>query len=282
MPASLLPHKDINGWVVLITGAGSGIGRLLALRFAGLGCRLVLWDMNQAANEDTAKLLREAKAGAEATTYTVDLSNKDQVYQVAKQVKADVGDVDILVNNAGIVVGKQFLDTSDNLNVKTMEVNTNAHFWTTKAFLPEMLKQNKGHVVTLASTAGLFGAPGLADYCASKFAALGFAESLRLEIAKQKKTGVQTTIVCPGFINTGMFEGFKYRFPLLIPVLEPTYVADKIIDAVITDQTVLCLPRIMYLMVTLKGLLPVTVVDALGEFMGLLETMDDFKGRKQD
>ncbi|GFR75629.1 epidermal retinol dehydrogenase 2-like [Elysia marginata] len=195
---------------------------------------------------------------------------------------ADIGDVDILVNNAGIVTGKPFLDSPDSLNVKTMEVNTMAHFWTVKAFVPQMLQKDKGHVVTIASTAGLFGAPGLTDYCASKFSAVGFGESLRLEIAKQKKEGVKTTLVCPGFIDTGMLEGFKYRFPLIIPVLKPPYVADRIIGAVLTDQSFLCMPRIMHLMIFIKGFLPVTVVDAMGEFMGLLDTMNDFKGRKQD
>ncbi|KAK3800924.1 hypothetical protein RRG08_060269 [Elysia crispata] len=285
MPASLQPQKAISGWTVLISGSGSGIGRLLALRFAALGCRVVLWDMNQAENEKTAHLLRQAALGAQATTYTVDLSNRDQVYRIAGQVKDDVGDVDILVNNAGIVTGRKLLDTSDTadaLMVKTMEVNSISHFWTVKAFLPAMLQRNRGHVVTISSSAGLFGASGLVDYCSSKFAAFGFAESLRLELAKQKKDGIKTTVVCPGFIDTGMFEGFKYRFPILMPILEPPYVADKIIEAVLIDQAWLCLPRSAYLMYYLKGLLPVNATDALGEFMGILDLMDEFKGRKKD
>ena len=119
------------------------------------------------------------------------------------QVKADVGDVDILINNAGIVTGKKFLECSDSLIEKTMQVNTNAHFWvrkivksikrlqvlksnsvpqTVKSFLPSMLQRNRGHVVSIASSAGFFGVTGLADYCASKFAAVGFDESLRNEI----------------------------------------------------------------------------------------------------
>ena len=78
-----------------------------------------------------------------------------------------------------------------------------------KAFLPSMLEKNHGHIVTIASMAGIFGSAGLADYCASKFAAVGFEESLRNELINLNKTGIKTTIVCPYFIKTGMFEGAK-------------------------------------------------------------------------
>ena len=82
---------------------------------------------------------------------------------------------------------------------------------TTKAFLPSMLENNHGQVVTIASSAGLFGVCGLGDYCASKFEAVGFDESLMMELGVTKKTGVHTTVVCPFFINTGMFDGVKTR-----------------------------------------------------------------------
>ena len=87
-----------------------------------------------------------------------------------------------------------------------------AHFWTLKAFLPEMMENNRGHVVQIASSAGLFGVPGLTDYCASKFGAVGVTESLKLELYKQNKD-INVTLVCPYFIATGMFEGVvsKYR-----------------------------------------------------------------------
>ena len=81
----------------------------------------------------------------------------------------------------------------------------------TKAFLPSMLENNHGQVVTIASSAGLFGVCGLGDYCASKFEAVGFDESLMMELGVTKKTGVHTTVVCPFFINTRMFDGVKTR-----------------------------------------------------------------------
>jgi NADPH:quinone reductase-like Zn-dependent oxidoreductase len=127
LPCGWLPRKSVAGDIVLITGSGSGIGRLLAQRFAQLGSRLVLWDINAEGNEETARLVK--KLGADAHTYTVDLSSRVEIQRVDEQVKKEVGDVDILVNNAGIVTGKKFLECPDYLIEKTMEVNTNANFW---------------------------------------------------------------------------------------------------------------------------------------------------------
>lgn len=281
VPASFR-SKNVKGQTVLITGAGSGLGRLMAERFARLGCKLVLWDINGEWNEQTAGIVRDL--GAVAYAYTCDLSKRDVVYQTANKVKSEVGDVDILINNAGIVTGKKMLDCSDALMQKTVDVNVVAHFWTTKAFIPSMLAKNRGHIVTIASSAGLFGINGLVDYCASKFAAVGFDESLRAELYASKKTGVHTTVVCPTYIDTGMFDGVKVRFPSLLPILKPEYVADKIVEAVLTNQTMLILPRISYFILAMKNLLPTKAVDATGDFLGLSHSQDEYTGRtnKQD
>ncbi|KAG7236658.1 hypothetical protein INR49_000639 [Caranx melampygus] len=248
-----MKKKNISGEVVLITGAGSGIGRLMAQEFAALGTVLVLWDINQEGMKETTKLAKQSGA-SRVHSYLCDCSDKNEVYRVADQVKREVGDVSILVNNAGIVTGKKFMDAPDSLIEKTMEVNTMAHFWTYKAFLPAMIANNHGHLVSIASSAGLIGVNGLADYCASKFAAVGFAESVGLELLATGKDGVKTTIVCPYFINTGMFDGCRTKWPRLMPILKPEYVAKKIIDAVLTDQVYLLLPRSMYLIAAFKKL----------------------------
>ncbi|KAK3775555.1 hypothetical protein RRG08_048191 [Elysia crispata] len=281
VPASLQPHKDVSGWVVLVTGSGSGLGRLMSLRFAALGCRLVLWDVNESWNQETEKLVQAASSGAKVKAYTVDLSDREQVYAVADKVKQEVGDVDILINNAGIVTGTMFLETPDSMNIKTMDINCNAHFWTVKSFLPAMLKKNRGHVVSIASAAGLFGVSGLSDYCASKFAAVGFDESLRAELVKKGKTGVKTTVVCPFYINTGMFEGAQTRFPAVLKFLDPPYVVDKIVEAVLTDQAMLCIPKSVYMFYFLRGILPISVNQTIGKLVGVSETMDNFVGRSK-
>ncbi|XP_045181114.1 protein dhs-3-like [Mercenaria mercenaria] len=270
--------KDVSGETVLITGAGSGIGRLMAVRFAKLKCRLVLWDVNQKGNEETLSMCREY--GVTAKAYKIDLCDRDDVFNVANKVKEEVGQIDILVNNAGIVTGKKFLDCSDTMIQKTMEVNTMAHFWTVKSFLPDMIKRNHGHIVNIASSAGLVGVTGLADYCASKFAAVGFDESLRFELESLGKDGIYTTVVCPFFINTGMFEGAKTRFPLLLPIVEPEYAANKVVDAVLCNQAMLLIPRILYFFFAIKGFLPTSCLHVISKHLCINNCMDDFKGRQ--
>ncbi|XP_078119746.1 epidermal retinol dehydrogenase 2-like isoform X1 [Sander vitreus] len=259
--------KNIAGEVVLLTGAGSGIGRLMAQEFAARGTVLVLWDINQDGMKETARLAKQSGA-SRVHYYLCDCSDKNEVYRVADQVKREVGDVSILVNNAGIVTGKKFMDAPDSLIEKTMEVNTMAHFWTYKAFLPAMIANNHGHLVSIASSAGLIGVNGLADYCASKFAAVGFAESVGLELLATGKDGVKTTIVCPYFINTGMFNGCQTKWPRLMPILDPDYVAKKIINAVLTDQVFLLMPKSMYLITALKNVVQWKQASLLGSYLG--------------
>lgn len=270
------PKKDISKDTVLITGAAMGLGKGLAKRFAALGCRLVLWDINFEELGNTSKEISAEFPQVDVFTFKVDLSNRDDIYAAADRVKKEVGTVTILVNNAGIVTGKPILECPDHLMELTMKVNTIAHFWTVKAFLPAMLEQNHGHIVTIASQAGHCGVAGLADYCASKFGAVGFDESLRMELRKMNKTGVKTTCVCPYVINTGMFDGAKDKF---IPMLQQKYVEKKIVQAVLTNQEVLMLPRFCYLLTPIKGLFPVDIYDDLCELTGTRELMDSFKGR---
>ncbi|XP_021168543.1 epidermal retinol dehydrogenase 2 isoform X1 [Fundulus heteroclitus] len=278
----LVPRKkkNITGEVVLITGAGSGIGRLMTKEFATRGTVLVLWDINEEGLKETTKLAKSVGA-SRAYYFVCDCSNKNEVYRVADQVKREVGDVSILVNNAGIVTGKKFMDAPDSLIEKTMEVNTMAHFWTYKAFLPAMIANNHGHLVSIASSAGLIGVNGLADYCASKFAAVGFAESVGLELQATGKDGIKTTIVCPYFINTGMFDGCQTKWPRLLPILNAENVAKKIIHAVLTDQVYLLLPKSMYFIAALKNFLPTKQGILLGQYLGAFNLMDTFRGRSK-
>ncbi|XP_075272237.1 epidermal retinol dehydrogenase 2 [Opisthocomus hoazin] len=277
---SIVPRrkKNVSSEIVLITGAGSGIGRLLSLKFASLGATVVLWDINEEGLKETSRLAR-ANGAVRVHCYICDCSKRQDVYRVADQVKKEVGDVSILVNNAGVVTGKRFIDAPDSLVEKTMEVNIMAHFWTYKAFLPAMMASNHGHLVSIASSAGLTGVNRLSDYCASKFAAVGFAESVHLEMRSLQKTGVKTTIVCPYLINTGMFGGCTTKWPSLLPTLEPEYVAEKIITAVRRNQEILLLPRSLYFIFALKNILPVKVGVLLADYFGSLNIMDSFKGR---
>ncbi|XP_039701587.1 estradiol 17-beta-dehydrogenase 11 isoform X2 [Pteropus medius] len=156
-------RKSVTGEIVLITGAGHGIGRLTAYEFAKLKSKLVLWDINKHGIEETAAECR--RLGAKAHAFVVDCSNREDIYNSAKKVKAEIGDVSILINNAGVVYTSDLFATQDPEIEKTFEVNIFAHFWTTKAFLPAMMKCNHGHIVTVASAAGYVGIPFLMAYC---------------------------------------------------------------------------------------------------------------------
>ncbi|XP_024427999.1 epidermal retinol dehydrogenase 2 [Desmodus rotundus] len=275
------PRKNVAGEIVLITGAGSGLGRLLALKFARLGAVLVLWDINKEGNEETCRMAQDTGA-TRVYAYTCDCSRKEEVYRVADQVKKEVGDVSILINNAGIVTGRKFLNCPDELIEKSFDVNFKAHLWTYKAFLPAMIANDHGHLVCISSSAGLVGVSGLADYCASKFAAFGFAESVFMELFAQKIKGVKTTIVCPFFIKTGMFEGCTTGCPTLLPMLEPEYVVRKIVDAILQEKMYLCIPRFIYFVTVLKSIWPVKMVLALAEYMDFFSIMNGFVGRKKN
>lgn len=274
VPRKYLHRKSVAGETVLVTGAGSGIGRLLSLRFAQRGARLVLWDIDRAGNEETARLIRDT--GGKAWTYVCNVGDPKTVYETAARVRDEVGRVDIVVNNAGVVSGKRLMDLPDEMVARTFQINAMAHFWVVKAFLPDMMTANHGHVVSIASLAGLGGVARLTDYCGSKFAAVGFQEALAMEMATEGYTGIRFTTVCPFFINTGMFAGAE---PGVFGFLRPEYVADETVEAVLRDKPLLILPRIFYTLVALKTILPMKAIVALSRGLGGFEVMEKFTGR---
>ncbi|MHC4391875.1 MAG: SDR family oxidoreductase [Planctomycetota bacterium] len=262
---------------VLITGAASGIGRLLAQRAATRGAHLILWDIDEAG---LATLAQEQRGrGHKVDTYRVDLTQRNAIDAAAEEVLKAHGGVDVLVNNAGIVSGRELLEIDPAAIERTFQVNTLALFWTTRAFLPGMLERSEGHVVTVASAGGIVGTSKLTDYCSSKFAAVGFDESLRLEL-KRKNSRVQTTVVCPYYISTGMFAGVKTRFPRLIPILKPDYVADRVVRAIERNEARVITPRFVYLNFVTR-LLPVRMFDKLMSVFGINANMDEFTGRQK-
>ncbi|MDR3249433.1 MAG: SDR family oxidoreductase [Treponema sp.] len=267
--------KSVKDAVVLITGGGSGIGRLMALDFASRGAKVVIWDLN----DQSIKLVEDeaAQKGVTVRGMLCDVSRREDVYRQAENIVKELGPVDILINNAGVVSGKPMLETPDDRIEKTMQVNVLALFWTAKAFLPRMIERNTGHIVTISSAAGLIGVRGLADYCASKFAAYGFDESIRMEL-RRSKSKVRTTVVCPFFIDTGMFSGVKTRFPFLLPILKSSYAARKIVLAILKNKRRLVMPRFVSTLFLLR-LFPIPWVDAIADFVGISHSMDEFKGR---
>jgi all-trans-retinol dehydrogenase (NAD+) len=262
----------LEGSRVLVTGAASGLGRRLALGSARRKAALVLWDLDR---EGLEKVADEIEAlGSRAHLDVVDVSRREDVYEAARQA----GPVDVLVNNAGVVSGSSLLEIPDEKIERTFAVNTLALFWTVKAFLPAMIERGRGHVVTIASAAGLIGVPKLTDYGASKWAAVGFDESLRMELRKLAPA-IRTTVVCPYYLRTGLFEGAKSRFPALLPILGEETAAERILRAVERDKKKLVMPEMVRTIPWVR-LLPLSWFDAIAELMGINASMDDFSGRR--
>uniref|UniRef100_A0A7M4FDR3 Short chain dehydrogenase/reductase family 16C member 5 n=1 Tax=Crocodylus porosus TaxID=8502 RepID=A0A7M4FDR3_CROPO len=185
-------HKNVAGEIVLITGAANGIGREIAIHFAPLGVKLVLWDIDEEGNKETIRLAK-INGAKEVYAYRCDCSNRKEVYKTADL--------------------------------------------TCKAFLPAMIARNHGHLVSISSAAGL---------AVNFLWAVGFAESIDVEMRGLKKPGIKTTIVCPYFINTGMS-------PRILPILDPEYTAETIVQTILQEQLYLVIPRSLYVITALTN-----------------------------
>ncbi|XP_033633663.1 17-beta-hydroxysteroid dehydrogenase 13-like [Asterias rubens] len=259
-------RKSIAGSSVLITGAGHGIGKCMALRFAREKAVLVLWDINQANNEKTAREVREL--GAQAFAYTVDCSSPDAVSETAERVIQDLGRVYMLINNAGVLVGEDILNLSEQNIKQTININLMAQFWTIRSFLPAMLEANSGHIVSISSMAGRHGVHRLSDYSASKFAVIGLHESLTDEINQvYRSPGILTTLVCPMFINTGMIHSVWDR-ATGGKLMDADDVAEEIVDGVLRNKEEIIIPSLnSKLFLFLKAVLPTRGFRALDSFL---------------
>jgi len=176
------------------------------------------------------------------------------------------------------VSGKKLLENSNAMIKKTFEVNSIALAYTVKEFLPAMLEMNRGHIVTVASMAGVIATPGLADYSASKAAAIGFDESLRAELSNNN-SNVTTTCVCPYFINTGMFDGVQTKFPSILPIVTSEYASERIVDGILKEEHQVVFPWFISLAFAFKGILPPMLYDMAMGFFGANMVMKDFRGK---
>ncbi|KAF9161360.1 hypothetical protein DFQ26_004631 [Actinomortierella ambigua] len=254
--------------VVLITGGASGIGLTLAEALAIRQIEVVVLDVKPV----------ETALGIES--YICDVSDPKDIARVAKLIREDVGEPTIIVNNAGIVIGKSIQDLTEQDIRRTMDVNFFSHVWILKEFLPDMLKNDHGHIITISSVMGLMSAPQVADYCASKAAAKAFHESLEAELKYiHNSKGIRTTLVCPGRTATGMFAGVMERFPFWTPVVTPLEVAQAIIHSMEMrmGRNQIRLPFYANF-VPLVDIMPAWVKDMATVVSGADRAMDTFQG----
>lgn len=262
---------SLHGKTVLITGGGHGLGQIMALGAADRGATVVIWDTDTESAAATVEKI--TSRGGAASAMEVDVGDRAAV----KRAALACGQVDVLINNAAVISGRPLLEASEEEIEDTFNVNTLALYWVTRAFLQGMISRGHGTVVTIASTAGLVGIPGQTDYGASKFAAIGFAEALRAELAKGN-TGVNSLTVCPSYIDTRMFNGVQNRFPRLLPTLKAEKVAAKVLRGIERGQAQLVMPPLARTIPVARAL-HVRHFDRLMAFFGTSTAMDTFQGR---
>lgn len=267
--------SQIRGKTVLVTGGASGIGLLMGRKLLDEGAyHLVIWDIQDAAMNRVASEL--TAQGHRVSGFHVDVSDPAQVQAAARALEAAGVAVDILVNNAGTVVGKPFVEHSPADIGGTMAVNALAPMYLTRELLPGMLARRSGHIVNLASAAGMVSNPRMSVYCASKWALIGWSDSLRLEM-ERARTGVKVTTVTPYYIDTGMFAGVRST---ILPILSADRVAAAVVTAIKRDRIFLRLPLVLNLLPLLRGIMPVRWFDKVGgEWLGVYDSMTGFKGR---
>ena len=261
---------------VLITGGASGIGLLMGKRvLEEKAAHLIIWDVNDKNINQAKKKLQKYRG--QVDVHRVDIARPDEIQKAARQVAEQFSQVDFLINNAAIVAGKSFEEHStEDINC-TIAVNLTGAMHVTNAFLPAMIKNHSGHIVNIASAAGLMANPKMSVYAASKWGVIGWSESLRIEL-EQKQAGLRVTTVEPSYINTGMFAGVKP--PLLTPLLEPEEISAAIIRAVQQNKILLRKPFMVKMIPLLKGILPSRMFDFIaGKLFSVYSSMDSFEGR---
>lgn len=261
---------------VLITGGASGIGKIMGRMALEKGAKcFIIWDINMVNIEATRKEL--GKYG-KVVGYMVDVSRNDVVEDMYKKTVEDCGDIDILINCAGIITSNKTFDqqTPDEI-VRTISINTIAPMFVARAVLPDMLRRNRGHLCTIASAGGMLSNPKMSVYTASKWGAIGWSDSVRIEL-QDMKSDVHMTTVAPYYINTGMFDGVKSS---IIPILKPEYVAKRIIRAIERNKMFRGIPFGFHFIRFWQFVLPTRIFDFFfGKVIGIYHAMDNFTGRK--
>lgn len=267
---------NINNRNVLITGGASGIGKIMGRIALEKGARcLIIWDINK---QNIASTVKEFEAKGKVKGYRVDVGDIEAVRTAYATTVKECGDIDLLINNAGIITSNRTFDQVEISEIdRTIRINAVAPMYVAREILPDMLRRGVGHICNITSAGGMLGNPRMAVYGASKWAAIGWSDSVRIELQEQKSP-VRVTTITPYYINTGMFDGVKSP---IIPILNPENTAKKIIRAVEKNRIFRGIPFGLHFIRFWQFILPIPVFDFFfGKVFGIYHTMDNFVGRK--
>ena len=270
----MVRNMKFKGTNVLITGGASGIGKIMGRMALEKGAKcFIIWDINKAGIEATCQ---ELSTYGNVKGFVVNVADNDVVQEMYKKTVQECGNIDILINCAGVITSNKTFDqqTQEEI-VRTMNINTLAPMFVARAVLPDMLSRNVGHLCTIASAGGMLSNPKMSVYAASKWGAIGWSDSVRIEL-QEMKSNVRMTTIAPYYIKTGMFNGVKSVFP----VLEPEYVAKKVIRAIERNKTFRGVPFGFHFIRFWQTVLPTRLFDFFfGKVFGLYNAMDNFTGR---
>ena len=272
--------RVLPGATVLITGAARGMGAIYARKAADAGATgIALWDVDEAAAQQLAAEL--ARPGLTVQAFAVDIAQLDAIRAGVAATREALGDVDVLVNNAGIIRGAPFWEHDAERDIDaTMRVNTLGPMWLTRELLPAMMADSSRpkRILNIASAAGTIGNPNMSVYASSKWALIGWGESLRLELSRLGHAHVKVTTFCPSFVSTGMFAGA--RGPLLTPIMTPDAAASAAWNGMLAGTPIVSKPWTVKLGMAVRGVLPTRAWDVVADkVFRVYSSMDKFTGR---
>lgn len=264
----------VAGSRVLVTGAGQGLGFAIASAFAKAGAQVVVTDIDaERAREAAAKL-------PGACHYALDVTRTEQIADVRARIAAERGPIDVLVNNAGTVFGGPFLDVPIARHHTTVNVNFSGLLAVTHAFLPDLLARPAAHLVNIASASAVIALPNATTYAATKWAVLGFTESLQEELRLLGRNNVIVTAICPTYISTGLFSGADPG--KAIGWLTAEDVAAAVLRAVEKRKEFVMLPWRMRVLYSCCAGLPRTWYKALCRALGASRSLTGWQGHQKE
>lgn len=267
--------KNFADKKVLVTGGASGIGKLMALKLASRSAVVLIVDINFEAAKELAQSIKNT--GGKAYAFQADLGNLSSLKKCKSDISALGLHVDVLINNAGIVYGGEFEKLSLDNHLLTYKINVDGLVSMTHLFFDDLRQSRDANIVNIASASGFIGLPYGTTYASSKWAVVGFSESLRLELLERKISNIHVTTVCPSYISTGMFAGVKP--PMLLPWLKPETIVEKIIQGIEQNSAFIREPFVVKWIDFLKGVLPLKVFTFMNKLLGVSTSMTHWKGR---
>ena len=246
--------SSTKGWVweeeiAIVTGGSSGFGALFATDLSAKGIHVVVLDINE--------LPSNLQNNKKISFYKCNMTDPEAVKTVAQQVQSDIGHPSILINNAGIGTGKTILETTPQFLNKIFGVNLFSHYYAVQAFLPDMIKKRKGHVISIASMASFISSAGIVDYSCTKVGALAFHEGLRSELRTVHKCPeIKTTVVHPIWADTPLIaEGKEHLIKAGQIIIQPQDVSDAVVKQVMKGRSgqIILAPGIGTVLSSLRG-----------------------------